>query len=147
MAAETMVPILFGKYRLLKKIAQGGMAEIYYAKSTGAGGFEKAVIVKKILPRLAAHEKFVRMFINEAKLTSVLSHSNIVQIFDFGRVGKDYFIAMEWVDGKELRTIIRSCREKKRKVPVEFILYAGSQVMKGRQYAHTRTDSDGSPLN
>src|SRR4051794_12702212 len=77
-----MPPVLFGKYRLLKKLAQGGMAEIFLAKATGAGGFEKTVIVKRILPRLSAHDKFVRMFINEAKVTSVLSHSNIVQIFD-----------------------------------------------------------------
>src|SRR3954468_1712773 len=92
MTAEApMPPVLFGKYRLLKKLAQGGMAEIFLAKATGAGGFEKTVIVKRILPRLSAHDKFVRMFINEAKVTSVLSHSNIVQIFDFGRVGRDYF--------------------------------------------------------
>src|SRR5207249_3980732 len=104
---------------------------IYLAKSTGAGGFEKTVIVKKILPRLAAHEKFVRMFINEAKVTSILSHSNIVQIFDFGRVGSDYFITMEYVEGKDLRSIIKICREKSRKIPIEFVLYAGTQIMKG----------------
>src|SRR5271154_2988716 len=104
MAVEApMIPVLFGKYRLLRKLAQGGMAEIFYAKATGAGGFEKSVIVKRILPRLAIHEKFVRMFINEAKVSSLLSHSNIVQVFDFGRVGNDYFIAMEHVDGKDLR--------------------------------------------
>jgi serine/threonine protein kinase len=142
----SMPPVLFGKYRLLKKIAQGGMAEIFLAKSTGAGGFEKTVIVKRILPRLAAHDKFVRMFINEAKVTSALSHSNIVQIFDFGRIGTDYFIAMEYVDGKDLRSIIRACRDRSRKVPLEFVLYTGVQVTKGLDYAHTRMDSDGTPL-
>src|SRR5438552_1429859 len=111
-----MPSVLFGKYRLLKKLAKGGMAEIFLAKSTGAGGFEKIVIVKKILPRLAAHDKFVRMFINEAKVTIALSHSNIVQIFDYGRIGQDYFIAMEYVDGKDLRSVIRACRDKNRKV-------------------------------
>ena len=141
-----MPPILFGKYRLIKKLAQGGMAEIYVAKSTGAGGFEKTVIVKKILPRLSAHDKFVRMFINEAKVSSVLNHSNVVQIFDFGRVGQDYFIAMEYVDGKDLRSIIRSCRERARKIPMEFVLYTGVQVTKALEYAHTRCDADGVPM-
>ncbi|HVO31938.1 MAG TPA: protein kinase, partial [bacterium] len=130
-----------------KKLAQGGMAEIFLAKSTGAGGFEKTVIVKRILPRLSAHDKFVRMFINEAKVTSALSHSNIVQIFDFGRVGRDYFIAMEFVDGKDLRSIIRACRDRGRRVPMEFVLYAGVQIGKALHYAHTRTDSDGNPLD
>lgn len=141
-----MPPVLFGKYRLIKKLAQGGMAEIYVAKSTGAGGFEKTVIVKKILPRLSAHTKFVNMFVNEAKVTSVLSHSNIVQIFDFGRVGQDYFLAMEYIDGKDLRSIIRACRERNRKVPLEFVLYTGIQMAKGLDYAHTRTDGNGDPL-
>ena len=140
-------PVLFGKYRLLKKLAQGGMAEIFLAKATGAGGFEKTVIVKRILPRLAAHDKFVRMFINEAKVTSVLSHSNIVQIFDFGRVGRDYFIAMEYVEGKDLRSIIRACRDSGRRVPMEFILYCGVQIAKALHYAHTRVDPEGNPLN
>ena len=137
---QTMQPVLFGKYRLIKKLAQGGMAEIYLARSTGAGGFEKTVIVKKILPRLSAHDKFVRMFINEAKVTSVLNHSNIVQIYDFGRVGQDYFIAMEHVDGKDLRSIIRACRERGRKIPMEFMLYTGVQITKALEYAHTRHD-------
>ena len=143
-----MPPVLFGKYRLTKKLAQGGMAEIYVAKSTGAGGFEKTVVVKKILPRLAAHQKFINMFINEAKVTSVLNHSNIVQIYDFGRIGQDYFIAMEFVDGKDLRTIIRACRERGRKLPLEFVLYTGVQITKGLEFAHTRTDSStGEPMN
>ena len=142
-----MPPVLFGKYRLIKKLAQGGMAEIFVAKSTGAGGFEKTVIVKRILPRLSAHDKFVKMFVNEAKLTSALNHSNIVQIFDFGKVGADYFIAMEFVDGKDLRSIVRACRERARKIPMEFMLYTGVQITKGLEYAHTRTDADGAPMN
>lgn len=141
-----MPPVLFGKYRLIKKLAQGGMAEIYVAKSTGVSGFEKTVIVKKILPRLSAHDKFVRMFENEAKVSAVLSHSNIVQIFDFGRVAQDYFIAMEYVDGKDLRSIVRSCRERARRIPMEFVLYTGVQVTKALEYAHTRQDPDGAPM-
>lgn len=142
-----MPPVLFGKYRLIKKLAQGGMAEIYVAKSTGAGGFEKTVIVKKILPRLSAHDKFVKMFVNEAKVSSVLNHSNIVQIFDFGKVGQDYFIAMEFVDGKDLRSIVRSCRERARKIPMELVLYTGVQITKALEYAHTRHDQDGAPMD
>ena len=144
--SESTPPVLFGKYRLLRKIAQGGMAEIFLAKATGAGGFEKLVVVKRILPKLAAHEKFVRMFINEAKVNSALSHSNVVQIFDFGRIGSDYFIAMEHVDGRDLRTIIRACRDRGRKIPIEFVLYTGIQIAKALQYAHTRTDAEGKPL-
>lgn len=140
-------PVLFGKYRLLRKLAQGGMAEIFLAKATGAGGFEKTVIVKRILPRLSAHDKFVRMFINEAKVSSALSHSNIVQIFDFGRVGRDYFIAMEYVEGKDIRSIIRACRDRGRRVPMEFVLYCGVQIAKALSYAHSRTDADGAPMN
>src|SRR5579862_5041516 len=100
----------FGRYRLLERLGEGGMAEVFKAKSFGVEGFEKVLVIKRILPKLAAHTKFVDMFVHEAKLAVRLSHANIVQVFDLGRVDHagsaagggeptSYFIAMEYVPG------------------------------------------------
>src|SRR3954451_1576303 len=98
----------FGRYRLLERLGEGGMAEVFKAKSFGVEGFEKVLVIKRILPRLAEHAKFVDMFVHEAKLAVRLSHANIVQVFDLGRVDHpggeptSYFIAMEYVAGLDL---------------------------------------------
>src|SRR5260221_11239876 len=100
----------FGRYRLLERLGEGGMAEVFKAKSFGVEGFEKTLVIKRILPKLAAHAKFVDLFVHEAKLAVRLSHANIVQVFDLGRVYADaatpsYFIAMEYVAGLGLAPV------------------------------------------
>jgi serine/threonine-protein kinase len=103
----------FGDYVLLQKIAQGGMAEVFLAKRRGVEGFEKTVAIKRILPELSWNREFVSMFINEAKIAARLSHPNIVQIFDFGKIDNYHFIAMEYVHGENLRTILQRAEQKK----------------------------------
>ena len=103
----------YGPYRLLEKIAVGGMAEVFKAKRTGVEGFEKVVAVKRILPHLSDNKEFVDMFIDEAKMVAGLTHPNIVQIFDLGKIEKSYYIAMEYVHGRDLRSILRRAKEQR----------------------------------
>ncbi len=133
-------PLPFGKYFLLERIATGGMAEIYKAKYRAEGGFEKTLVIKKILPHLAQDDEFVTMFRDEAALTVRLNHTNIVQVFDFGRTGEDYFLAMEYVQGQNLRAVMRRCQELGAPVPIPFALYGTTEVAKGLAYAHSRRD-------
>ena len=97
----------YGKYQLLEKIATGGMAEVFLAKAYGAHGVEKTIAIKRILPELASDPEFAARFIAEAKVAVRLSHANIVQVFDFGRIGESLFIAMEYVDGLDLAALLR----------------------------------------
>ena len=137
----------FGKYQLLKKIAAGGMAEIHLAKQRGMEGFEKIVVIKMILPNLANNEEFVQMFLDEARLAAKLTHPNIVQIFDLGRAAGTYFIAMEYIQGENLRAISKACRKRKQVVPLEHTVKIISQACEGLYHAHTKTDMMGNPLN
>ncbi|MDH3882371.1 MAG: protein kinase, partial [Desulfobacteraceae bacterium] len=140
-------PKQFGKYQLLDKIAVGGMAEMFRAKLTGAQGFEKLIAVKKILPNLSGEENLVTAFIDEAKLAALLHHENIIQIYDFGRMDGQYFIAMEYLFGKDLRTITRMARKKDLALGMENILYIISRICAGLDYSHNLKDLQGSPLN
>src|SRR5260370_15637272 len=94
----------FGKYHLLEKIAQGGMAEVYKVKTVGIAGFEKIQALKRILPHGAREPRFIRSFIDEARIAVELAHRNIVQVFDFGKADGELFMAMEFIEGKDLRT-------------------------------------------
>src|SRR5690242_15630093 len=96
-------PVPFGKYLLLERVNVGGMAEVYKAKAFGVEGFERLVAVKRILPSIAEDQEFVEMFIDEAKIAVQLTHANVAQIFDLGKHTDSYFIAMEYVAGKDLR--------------------------------------------
>jgi len=138
---------IFGKYHLVDKIATGGMAEVFRAKSYGVAGFEKTLVIKKILPNLASDKKFVEMFIDEAKIASTLSHINIVQIFDLGSEEGDYFIAMEYVDGTDMKTVVEKAKAARRNVPVNMMAYVCSEVAKGLDYAHRRKDAQRRDLN
>src|SRR4051812_43421162 len=100
----------FGKYALQRKLAEGGMAERFLARQAGAeqvDGFEKLVVLKRILPALSREQEFVHMFLNEARVAARLTHPNIVQLFDLGKVDEQYFIAMEYVHGEDLRAILQ----------------------------------------
>lgn len=140
-------PCAFGKYILLDKIASGGMAEIFKAKTVGVSGFEKILAIKRIHPQFAQNQEFITMLIDEAKISVFLNHSNIVQVFDLGRIGEHYFIAMEYVNGIDLHKYLKRCKQKKQYLPLDIAIYIASEVAKGLDYAHRKKDPEGKPLN
>ncbi len=136
------------KFEILEMIAKGGMAEVYRAKTVGFSGFEKEVCVKKILPHLTEDKSFVDMFVNEAKLAATLNYANIVQVHDLCISGEgEYFIVMEYVNGKDLSDVIRAAQLAGREVPPEVAVYICRETCKGLHYAHGKQDGDGAPLN
>jgi serine/threonine protein kinase len=143
----------FDEYTLLKKIGAGGMAEVFKAKRIGHEGFEQVVAIKRILPALLAEEdeeevaEFRKRFIDEAKLSALLSHKNIAKISDFGPIGDNYFIAMEYVWGKDLRTILRRCRAQSMVFPLSLALHIAKEVASALNCAHNQKDSSGRNLN
>lgn len=136
----------FGKYQLLRRLAFGGMAEIFLAAYRGVEGFEKRVVVKRILPQFSADPTFVRMFIDEAVLAARLTHANVVQVYDFGSVDGTYYIAMEWVDGVDLRRVLRASKERRRRLEAAEVAAIGEGVARGLAYAHAVAGEDGAPL-
>jgi serine/threonine protein kinase len=138
--------LVFGPYRLLEKVAIGGMAEIFRAKRVGVEGFEKTVALKRILPHLSDHKEFVTLFVDEAKTVARLAHQNIVQIFDLGRIHTSYYIAMEFVHGRDLRTVLKRCRERGVTLPVPLALRITSSLCAGLGYAHSKRDERGTPM-
>jgi len=136
----------YGPYRLVERIAIGGMAEVFRAKRSGVEGFEKTVAVKRILSHLSDNKEFVDMFINEAKVVSGLTHPNIVQIFDLGKIDRSYYIAMEYVQGRDLRTILRRARERGIAVPHALAAYVVSRMCAALEYAHRKRDEAGQPM-
>ena len=139
-------PQRLGRYQLLRKIAVGGMAEIYLARVTGAAGFEKNVVVKRILPQLAQSDEFYQMFLDEARIAATLQHPNVVQIYDAQNVGGEHFIAMEYLDGADLLTIRRVLAERRQGLPIQHSVFIVSGVASGLHYAHERRGLDGRPL-
>ncbi len=146
-AAEPKKPIRFGKYTLIDRIAVGGMAEIFLARQAGLEGFEKTIVIKRIRPHLSKQPNFVKMFLNEAKLAAQLNHPNIVQIYDLGRIGESYFIAMEYIFGRDMRRIIPKADALGIPFPMVYALKIASSVCEGLYYAHARTDMYGNALN
>jgi serine/threonine protein kinase len=136
----------FGPYQLVDRVAIGGMAEVFKAKRAGVEGFEKVVAVKRILPHLSENKEFLDMFVDEAKMVAGLAHPNIVQIFDLGRIDKSYYIAMEYVHGRDLRTIMRRAREKGLRMPLDLSLRVVGQVCAALEYAHRKKDDKGRPM-
>ncbi|MDP3113010.1 MAG: serine/threonine-protein kinase [Thermodesulfovibrionales bacterium] len=137
----------FGQYILLDKVGSGGMAELFKAKKVGIEGFERVLAIKRILPHLSSDEEFIDMFIAEAKLVARLSHKNITQVYDFGKIGQNYFIAMEYISGKDLRGILKRCKEKNDKFPVFLAVFIAKEIASGLSYAHRQKDSSGKNLN
>jgi serine/threonine protein kinase len=136
----------YGPYELLDRVAIGGMAEVFKAKRSGVEGFEKIVAVKRILPHLSDNQEFVDMFVNEAKMVAGLTHPNIVQIFDLGRIESSYYIAMEYVHGRDLRTILRRAKERGLRMPLDLALRIASLVSAALEYAHRKKDDRGRPM-
>ncbi len=136
----------YGRYSLLERVATGGMAEVFRAKRKGVEGFEKVVAVKRILPHLSSNKDFVDMFIEEAKMVASLSHPNIVPIFDLGKIDETYYIAMEFVEGKDLRTILTRARNRNTLPAVELAALIAARVSAALEYAHRHRDSEGQEL-
>jgi serine/threonine-protein kinase len=136
--------IRFGQYLLLRRIARGGMAEVFLAQQRGFEGFDRRVAVKRILPHLADAPDFIKMFLGEAKLAAQLSHPNIVHIYDFGKVAADYFIAMEFVDGVHAGQIWKAT-ERERISPA-FVARIGADAATALHYAHEQRGANDRPL-
>ena len=142
-----MAPERFGKYELIRRLAFGGMAEIFLASLTGEQGFAKKVVVKRILPQFSSDPDFVQMFIDEAVIAARLTHANIVQVYDFGEVEGTYFIAMEWVDGVDLSSLLKRNREAGRSMSAPEVAAIGEAVARGLSYAHNFVDDSGRALD
>jgi serine/threonine-protein kinase len=135
------------RYRVVEKLESGGMAEVFRAESEGLQGFRKQVAIKRVLPHLSSKKKFISMFLDEARLSAHLSHSNCVQVFDIGVGDNAYFIVMEFVDGANLKTVIDSLKKNQKEFPVEHAVFIALEICKGLSYAHELTDPQGTPLH
>jgi TonB family protein len=140
-------PGAFGRYQLLQKIGTGGMAEVYKARMSGEQGFEKIVAIKRIVPHMATNAEFVTMFVDEAKLAAQLNHNNITHIYDLGKVDAWHYIAMEYVEGKDLRTLLKLGKERGFPLAGELALFIAAKIANALDYAHRRPAPDGSELN
>ncbi len=139
-------PLLFGRYLLLDRLAVGGMAELFLAKATGDGGFEKVCVIKRVLPHLAADDSFVKMFLDEARIAARLEHPGIVQIFDLGKQDDDYYLAMEYLPGEDAASIFERAQTQQRPVPVDVACAIIAAAADALHYAHQMRGTDGKPL-
>ncbi|NMO17272.1 serine/threonine protein kinase [Pyxidicoccus fallax] len=137
----------FGKYRLIDRIAVGGMAEIFLAHQQSEDGRESPVVIKRIRPHLSKHAAFVKMFLNEARLAAQLNHPNVVQIHDLGKIAESYFIAMEYVAGRDMRRVVPKAEALGIPFPLVYAVKIASNVCAGLHHAHTKVDLYGNPLN
>lgn len=143
---DPSLPQVFGRYLLIQRLSRGGMGEIFLAKH-GLTGFEKLAVIKKVLPHLAADQQFISRFVDEAQVAIKLQHVNVAQVFEVGRVGDEYFLALEYVEGRDLRRILALLGHKKERLPVDLALFIGRELANGLAYAHRRTTADGQSLN
>ncbi len=137
----------YGRYQLLKKLATGGMAQIYLARQLGPEGFEKLLVVKRILPHLAENEEFITMFLDEARIAARLNHPNVVQIFDLGAQDDSFFIAMEFIHGEDVRRVWKHADKVGKPIPVPLICRIIIESSAGLDYAHKKLDGSGRALN
>lgn len=135
---RSATPMIFGKYELLERIAVGGMAEVFRARLRGDGGFEKHLVIKRILPHLSSDSDFVVMLIDEARIAVSLTHPNIVQIYDLGKQDGTYYIAMELIEGGDLKVLLHRLRTQQLRMPIAHALHIGIETLKGLEYAHQK---------
>ncbi len=138
---------MFGRFDLLDRIGIGGMAEVWRARVAGVGGFEKILVVKKILPAFAQNKTFIDMLLAEARLCAVLQHTNIVQTYENGEIEGHYYIAMEYVAGPDLFKVLSRATQVGMRIPQELCLFVAAEVAKGLHYAHNARDHYGRPLH
>ncbi|MBN8609029.1 MAG: protein kinase [Deltaproteobacteria bacterium] len=142
-ASNTPPPNTLGRYRVVRRLGAGGMAEVFLAKYTGAESIEKLLVVKRILPTFARSPKFVSMFVDEAKLAMRLNHPNIVQVYAFEQVKEEFLLAMEFVDGLDLGRVLSAARRRGRRMPYAVAALLVMEIAKGLDYAHNRKDEAG----
>jgi len=141
----TAIPETIGRYRLLEKIAKGGMAEVFAARSYGAHGFEKTVALKRILPKFGHDPQFVRMMVDEAKISVLLNHPNIAQILELGEQQGDYFIVLEFVPGQSLSAVVKRLQQEGECLPTLESCFVVVELLQGLHAAHTQRDASGKP--
>jgi tetratricopeptide (TPR) repeat protein len=139
-------PSTLGRYRVVRRLGAGGMAEVFLAKYTGAESIEKLLVVKRILPTFARSPKFVSMFVDEAKLAMRLNHPNIVQVYAFEQVKDEFLLAMEFVDGLDLGRVLSAARRRGRRMPYAVAALLVMEIAKGLDYAHNRKDESGTAM-
>jgi serine/threonine protein kinase len=139
------LPAIFGRYELIELLATGGMAHIFRARLSSAEGAAKELVIKRVLPHLVQNRDFIEMFIDEARISMPLNHGNIIQVYEFGQVGQNYFLAMEYLRGRNLETVLTRLEEKGQRIPVPVALFIASEVAKGLDYAHRFRDPHDRP--
>lgn len=132
-----------GRYECVRRIAVGGMAELYLGRAVGPGGFEKPVAIKRVLPHRTADDDFVRLFVKEARIAASLDHANVVKVMDFGVAGGDHYLVMEYLHGHDLLDV---CRKHRGPLPLDVALSVVVAAARGLHYVHERTGPDGRPL-
>jgi serine/threonine-protein kinase len=138
---------VFGPYYLLDKLATGGMGEVFAAVAFGAEGFKRIFVVKRLRPELNENPELIHQFINEARLGAALVHSNIIPIFDFGKVSEHYYLAEEYILGRNLELLVaRNLESQRRTLSMELTLHVVHETLKALAYAHSRTDESGAPM-
>jgi serine/threonine protein kinase len=146
-SAAASSAVRFGKYTLIAKLDTGGMAEIFFARFEGVAGFEKPVVIKRILPELAEEERFVTMFLNEARLAARITHPNVCQVYDLGRIEGRYFMALEYLDGVPLTSLVRLVRTAPAAGELRLVAGLFLQACEGLHHAHEQRDFEGRPIN
>ncbi len=139
-------PIPYGKYQLLVKLATGGLADLYQAQTRVPGGRDLAVVIKRLRPEVVANPEFAAMFVDEARIAAALDHPNIARVYEWGRVEHSYFIAMEYIEGTNLGSLMQSLVEQGQRFPPTLSLYVMSEVLAGLSFAHSLKDPFGNML-
>ncbi|HEY0706250.1 MAG TPA: serine/threonine-protein kinase, partial [Polyangia bacterium] len=140
------ITVRLGRYQIVERIATGGMAEVYLAVHGELAGFRTPVVLKKVLPHLANNPQFIDMFLDEARIASMLDHPNVVRIYEVGRSGSEYFLAMELVQGKSLSALLRRFQETYSRMDPRLAAFVVAQAAAGLHHAHNLTDPLGNPL-
>ena len=136
----------FGRYQLLKRLGAGGMAEVFLARAATGQLLERPVVIKRLLPHLNHNDHFTRMFLDEVRISASLQHANIVQVFDFGRIEHQYFLALEWIFGRSLYDVISKLKVTGQRMPVPVTVAIAIDVCRALGYAHDRKDASGRAL-
>lgn len=146
MAERNAVGTPMDRYVVLEYLAEGGMGAIYLGKKLGAGGFEKEVVLKQLLPEFTQQPEFIDLFLREARLSATLDHANIVHTIDLVRAGDEYFIVMEYVRGGDLRTLLKRAKRRKRRLRPQAGIFIAREILSALAYAHAKLGPDGRPL-
>jgi serine/threonine protein kinase len=141
------LPAQIGGYEIVERVGVGGMAEAFRARAKGPGGFERELIIKRVLPHLEQDAEFVQGFMNEARILGMLNHPNVVDVYDFGVDEGRHYLAMEYLNGLSIGRILSHLRQRGRRMPLEVAVFVGQEVCRGLTAVHTLTDRDGRPLH